>query len=68
IDDVLDNMLRNTLDDYTKNYDFEAVKLSKTTTLENHQHQNSVEPETEDTSGDVSLLQSSQVDYVSLRF
>ncbi|CAJ2654232.1 unnamed protein product [Trifolium pratense] len=68
IDDVLDNMLRNTLDDYTKNYDFEAVKLSKTTTLENHQHQNSVEPETEDTSGDVSLLQSSQTEsfYINL--
>ncbi|XP_045833010.1 uncharacterized protein LOC123924228 [Trifolium pratense] len=68
IDDVLDNMLRNTLDDYTKNYDFEAVKLSKTTTLENHQHQNSVEPETKDTSGDVSLLQSSQTEsfYINL--
>ncbi|XP_045833090.1 uncharacterized protein LOC123924293 [Trifolium pratense] len=67
-DDVLDNMLRNTLDDYTKNYDFEAVKLSKSTTLENHQHQNSVEPETEDTGGDVSLLQSSQTEsfYINL--
>jgi hypothetical protein len=60
--------MQNTLGDYIKNSEFEAVKLSNSTTLENRQQQNSVEHETEDTGGGVSLLQSSQVDYVALGF
>jgi hypothetical protein len=67
--DTLRNTLGNSLGDYIENFEFEAAKLSNSTNSENRQQQNSVEqPDTEDTSGGVSLLQSNQVDYAALGF
>ncbi|KAK2376154.1 putative ubiquitin-specific protease 2B [Trifolium repens] len=65
--DTLRNTLGNSLGDYIENFEFEAVKLSNSTNSENRQQQNSVEqPDTEDTSGGVSLLQSNQTESVCI--